>query len=341
MNQLADVALYYFFHSYFSLAIGTSVKRYLPLIPALALLLVALWSTLGQLSFLRDSTSPDDWSNAAHHALRQLEKNTQSKDSPTRVMVWPEWRETPLPHLVDQSQYILWNHAPTIEDLQNTSEIIILTPQDRKEDALRALPFTPQNTRQENFNSVLALHVALPPQTQYTTPPLHTLLRKATVSIEKPKGKPTSCTSWRNNPREPGWACAKHPRIIGAAEYELDDQPRTCILAHPPKSPSDTLVITFPKIKTELDHATLRVRAGIDLRGARLAKHNDDLTLEILQGDQSLATHTYKAQESTWDHLDIPLKTIANHTIEPLTFRVSAKSHDHKLFCFNAWVLPQ
>ncbi len=310
------------------------VKRALLLIPIVSLVMVATWSIIGQATFLRDSTSPDDWERAARHITSEL---IPKHPEHSKIMVWPVWRETPLPHMVDVHESLLWQHAPLLEDLQNTKQLIIISPADRTKDALDALPFLPTETESKLFDSVSVLQIDMPIATQWPGPSLAALLPKAKVSLRDTQ-KTTPCT-WRTSKRSPGWHCKGHPRPIAVSEYELDDQPRRCIMAHAPPKASQTLSLAFPTFPSPPSDGVLRVRSGFDLRGARLAKKNDRLTMTILDAKEPLGKRSVNAFDSSWEALDIPVKK--GQDLSALRIEISAPTSKHKLFCVNGWFIPQ
>lgn len=313
------------------------VKRFLLLIPMILLVSLATWSLIGQATFLRDPTTPEDWKLAAQHITTDLVPRAPER---TKILVWPVWRETPLPDLIDVSSLLLWNGAPLLEDLQRTSHLIVITPVGRIDEVLKVLPFTPDGALvRKDFETVSVLDIKLPEAMQWPSPSLVELLPKATVTLRAKDGTVTPCTSWNPRGEMPGWSCPGHPHVITASEFELDDQPRRCILAHPPSQPDVTLLITFPRPEDLPAASTLRVRAGFDLRGARLAGTNDDLWLKVRAGEQELATRTYKAQTSMWEALDIPVKGAGG--LDAITLEISAQTSAHKLFCLDGWIIPQ
>lgn len=348
-----------------------TLKRHLLLLPALVLFLVALWSGVGQLSFLRDDTAKQDWLSAARRVRKHIlptakeaasqatpsSSSKSKKNSPRdehlaahplpadRILVWPAWRETPLPELVEVSQALMWNDQPVLEDLQGARRLFLLTPTSRVEEALDELPFParPHITSREDFDTVQLLEIAVPKALTQWPIQLSDHLAEATVEIIDRSVTPhkRSRCSKRARAGAPSWSCPDLPEQVGVSFYELDDQPRYCILAPPPKGKETALRVTFPSTSLEdaSNPATLRFRAGFDLRGARLAANNDDLTLKIFIADQEIARQRYQAQTSTWKATDIELAPQAlEGAPQGLTFEVDARSATHKLFCFNAWL---
>lgn len=312
------------------------MKRSLLLIPIVLLVLLATWSLIGQATFLRDSTTPEDWERAATHLTTTLIPEAPEH---TKIMVWPVWRETPLPHLVEVDEMLLWQSAPLLEDLQHTTQVLIIAPEDRVNEALDALPFTPTHPPERtDFDSVSTMRVEVPAITQWPSASLAELLPEAKIALRQADTL-TPCKSWPERAPLPGWRCAGHPRIVGVSEYELDDEPRRCIMAHAPSKPDATLLLHFPTINPPEHDSTLRIRAGITLRAARLAPQNDDLTLRVTLDGALVATRIYAAQASTWEPLDLPVKQ--GQDLSTLTLEVSALSSPQKMFCLNGWIIPK
>lgn len=331
-------------------AYATLKRNLLLLLPALAILLTALWSALGQVSFLRDPTSPQDWRSAARHVHQIIATPDETPSSsaphllpPDRILVWPAWRETPLPELVEVSQSLMWNDRPVLEDLQGAERLFLLAPTEQLDDALDALPYPARQhiTSRHAFDTVQVVALEVPQNTTQWAVQLSDLLSEARIEVvtagETPRRASCSATK-RVGDRAPTWRCPGTAEQVGVSFYELDDQPRHCILAHPPSNPNESLRITFtPPALATPSPVTLRVRAGFDLRGARLAQRNDELDLTISIGDSELSHRRYHAQSSTWESHDIESKQLVDMS-EGLTFEIAAKDAKHKLFCFNAWL---
>ena len=319
------------------------MKRALPLTPLLLLCALGAWSATAQGTCLRDSTSPQDWEQAARHVAGSIKAHPEA--SP-RVLIWPPWRETPLPELVEVSQTLLWQQRPLLEDLQRTSEVFVIAPRDRLDEALDALPFAPVEAPEwRSFGSVVTTRLALPASTQWPAPSLLELLDEASLSVvsSSEATKALDCTRHRRAaPASSGWRCPKVDTSIVAGEYELDDQPHRCLIAHPPQDPNFALRIKFPALlPSPADGgATLRLRAGNDLRGARLAKVNHPIVLRALRGERVIARAEFMAFESTWEAIDIDLPE-SELPLDDLTLEVSSPRGEAMRFCVNGWLIPR
>src|SRR6056297_1730301 len=116
---------------------------------------------------------------------------------------------------------------------------------------------------------------------------------------------------------------------------EIGDDPRRCVQAFPPSEDR------YLAIETTITEASdiLRVRAGLDLRAARIAK-GDDVLYRVFIDDEKMEEIRVDSQDSSWTPLDFDLSQRVDESVK-LRIEIESVTDDpyHRRFCVNAWPL--
>jgi hypothetical protein len=290
------------------------------LAPAALLLVAALACLLAQRA-QRDPTTPQDWAKAAAMVV----KEAASADA---IRTEPPWREdalVPLAPLQARFQRVdeVWS-----EDLFGVDGLWIVSEQARVQRALDRLPFEAAPDKTQSFGSVVALHVPVPATPRYTAR-LSDMLNTAQVAIVE--GEAARPCRW-DAPQE-RWACigAGANIEVRPRTMEMQDAPRRCIWA-PPPGDGKLLRVTFPAVALG---QTLRLRAGMDLFGAR--REGVDITWRARIGDAQIAGATVREHQDGWPATDVDTSRWAGKPAA-LTVEVDATSWERRHLCFEGWI---
>ncbi len=279
-------------------------------------------SLLAQLFVFPGNAVDADWQRAAAHVVEAVEADDV-------VRVHPSWTEAPMPYLQTIGNQLNRLHHPLAEDIQGVERIWIISETDRLAEALARIPFDTAKAQLERFDTITVALVEVPASTQFPFA-LHEHLDQAIVTRGSGK-KQEKCTNWDAQKRE--WQCAKRDRwlYVGESVRELDNDPRTCIYAHALPN-QRVLRIEFPEVPL---YETLRIRAGLDLRGARNARATQ-IDYRIYVDDKLLTSESIAKAASPWTAHDIDTTERTGESVR-LAVEVQAEAVHGRFFCFNGW----
>ncbi len=305
---------------------NTSVKIG-PLIAAGLILLGAIFSLSAQCVFKNAPSDADNWRDAAELAVELSEP----KDA---IRTHPSWTEAPLPHLRPVGNLLHRHHHPLLEDFYRIDRVLILTERRRRSQALARLPFDGAPTETHRFGDVELLVIPVP-ESMRIDGDLVDLLPDAEVYYGNPEGRDRPCRRWSQ--RDRAWICDGRDAgaMVRPILLELDDDPRRCIQAYPPSGDRYLSV----EMTLEKPSDILRVRAGLDLRSARLER-GGDVKYRLFLDDEKVEEVLVDAQDSSWTPHDFDM---SQRDDGPVKLRIEVESvadrPHHRRFCFNAWPL--
>jgi len=155
----------------------------------------------------------------------------------------------------------------------------------------------------------------------------YTTIRDAVVQKLPPKGAPVRCDRWDAN----AWQCGRtDPYLfVGPAFREMDDSFRECIAAN--GLPGQTAwSIRWPSVTMG---KKLRFKAGNTYYAHRLPRGSEVAIEAMIDGKRVFAT-TYPPHQLGYPETVIPTPTWAGKQAD-VEFRISAKDHLDRFFCFR------
>lgn len=285
---------------------------------------VAAATLLAQFQFQR-TPSDEDWQLAA-------EKTLAISEATDGIRVHPSWAESPLPHLRPVGNLLHRHHDPLLEDFLGIQRVLVLTEANRREEALKRLPFDASPEQVHVFGAIELLEVTIPESMRLDFD-LTEALYDAEVAYESSDNRHSPCVRSRGD--EVVWRCDGRGAQVRSVLKEVENDPRRCIQAYPP---SDGRVLAV-EMTVEEPSDILRIRAGLDNRAARL-EGGDDILYRIYVDDASIADERIDGHTSTWIAHDVPTSERDGAPVE-LRMEVESVATDphHRRFCFNGWTM--
>ncbi len=295
-------------------------QRLLTIAPLTLLVLAAIVSVVGQMTWWSDPTSATDWEQGAAAAKEALPEKGA-------ILTHPAWSESPLPYLTEVEEHYLPIDDVFLEDLQGFEDIVLITEAGRLKEAIARLPFKPAFVEVADAGSVHVYKATIPDAYQWGYE-LADHLGDTTVTM---KGK--RCTRWDSKRQQ--WTCPVEPRTITAGPQEVADAPRRCIIATPPKGGS--LELSFPHVPLT---NTLRVRTGWSLLALRSRRRNPGpIEVSMSIAGEDIWSRVVPASEYVWRGIDIDTSAWAGKDVS-VTIEVRASNTKNALLCVNGWVIP-
>ncbi|TXD38541.1 hypothetical protein FRC98_06575 [Lujinxingia vulgaris] len=302
-----------------------------PLLGAGLLLLAGGLSVAAQVRASSDAPADADWERAAAEVVARA----QAEDA---IRVEPTWSESALVHLGPVGNLLHRHHHPQIEDFQGVERVWLIAEADRQEDGAARLPPGTERLSTERYGEVVLDLYQLPAEVQLG-PSLLARLPDAQIEHVKARGEnATRCRRW--DARRERWICPG-AHYVGSELLEVGDDPRRCIWAHALKH-GESLRVSFlaeTLLDEEMDEGRwLRLRAGVDLRGAR-HERAQPMSYEVFLGDRAVLSHTVDRFDSTWMAHTIDLSELGPDEELRLEIRAEDPEAHGRRFCFNGWVI--
>ncbi|RVU44113.1 hypothetical protein EA187_11220 [Lujinxingia sediminis] len=302
-----------------------------PLLGAGLLLLAGGLSIATQLLGSANAPSDADWKRAADVVVEQA----RAEDA---IRVEPTWSESAMVHLGPVGNLLHRHHHPQIEDFQGMERVWVIAEAERAEDGAARLPPGSERVSSKQLGEVSLELYALPPELQLG-PSLLTRLPEARVEhVSATDENVTPCRRW--DARRKRWNCPGG-HYVGSELLEVGDDPRRCAWAHALKQ-GQVLRVSYPAdaLLEEQDAAGswLRLRAGVDLRGAR-HERAQPLTYRVFIGEEQVLSHTLGKFDASWMAHTIDLRALSPEKELRLEVRTDDPEAHGRRFCFNGWVV--
>lgn len=277
--------------------------------------------------FNRPAEAVSSWETASAFVIDNLEEGDA-------ITTYPSWDRTGFPSLEPKSAFMLHRDPILREDLQRVSNLWLIAPSARVDEALAALPFDPPKPSLEKRSGIVtAMRIPVPDDIHWDLE-LTDVLKQARVERGLVRGKSkdnnlTTCE--RFDAKQNRWRCSG-AGSVGQGEQEIVTSARTCIEVFFGKS-HDTTRITFtdlPKSKK------LRLRAGWTLASLRRKRSAPGkVSWRVVLGDKELDKRTFPTKDQ-WHLFDFDTAFAPDK--HDLTIEVEASSPDKTEFCFNGWL---
>lgn len=288
------------------------------------MILVAVGSIVARKTwFNKPAEATSSWEAASAFVL----PNLQPGDA---ITTYPEWDRTGFPSLEPKSEFMLHRDPILAEDLQKTERLWIITPTDRRDEALAALPFpSPKPTLEQREGIVTVMLFSVPEELHWELE-LAVLLDKAIVE-HGDRDKLAGCKGF--DKQRQTWRCPQRGRV-SLEERDMGKSARTCLeVAFGKEKSSNTTRITFKDVPLG---QTLRLRAGWSLESLRKKRERPgELSWEVTVGGKSLEARTFETTDA-WHLFELDTSSLQGKQDVVLEFH--ATSPDRTEFCFNGWV---
>ncbi|RAL21650.1 hypothetical protein DL240_12395 [Lujinxingia litoralis] len=301
-----------------------------PLLGAGLLLLAGGLSVAAQLYTDSARPSDDDWQAAAAYVV-------DTADASDAIRVEPTWSESALVHLGPVGNLLHRQHRPQPEDFQSIERVWVIADASRGDDGLHRLPPQTRLTDTQNFGRVTVRAYELADWVDLG-PSLLDRLPEARVRHIKADGSPrTTCQRW--DKRRQRWICPGGD-FVGRDLKEVGDDPRRCVRAHA-LADGAILQVSYPgEVLLGEAPATerwLRLRGGLDLRGAR-HEHSKPMSFRLLVDGEEKVAQPITRFDSTWWAHTIDLSGVSPQSEVVLEVRAEPPASARQ-FCFNGWVI--
>lgn len=302
-----------------------------PLLGAGLLLLAGGLSVATQVIVPANAPSDDAWERAANVVV----ESARPEDA---IRIEPTWSESVMVHLGPVGNLLHRHHDPQIEDFQRIERVWVIAEADRAEDGAARLPPGSERVSTERLGEVRVDLYALASETQLG-PSLLTRLPEAQVEHVSADGeRATRCRRW--DARRQRWNCPGG-HYVGSELLEVGDDPRRCAWAHALKD-GEVLRVSFPADVLRRDDDAgarwLRLRAGVDLRGAR-HERAQALTYRVLIGEEEVLSQTLEKFDASWMAHTLDLQRLSGEKELRLEIRADDPEAHGRRFCFNGWVV--
>lgn len=301
---------------------------WLSAVPLAILVAAGALSIVCQLWIFPSDVQQQEWRRCA-----EVVRESSRPDS--GILVHPDWTEKPLPYLSKVQDRLIRAPEPSFTDLARYETIWIMTPTDRRSEALNRLPFNP--APEDVSTELESAHLQVLKLTKSNSPEfsrsLLERLESATVARVKEDGESETCRNWDSEERR--WDCGSRDRwlFVGQERLYIDRAPRRCIWAHPVPD-QKILEIRFESVRLRDE---LWIEHGFSLEAARRDRGSDVVMSVTIDGEQK-AQQRVPPRESTWRRQKIDTRPWAD-TTHDVTVQIEAESIYDRFFCFNGWMV--
>jgi hypothetical protein len=273
--------------------------------------------------FNKPAEATSSWEAASAFVLPKLQQGDA-------ITTFPEWDRTGFPSLEPKSEFMLHRDPILAEDLQKIKRLWIITPTDRRDEALAALPFSVSKPEQETQEGIVTVMLVVVPDDLRWEIELADLLGNARVEHGS-KGKLTECKSF--DKKRASWRCARGARV-SLEEREIVSSGRTCMeVAFGKEKTQNTTRVIFKDLAVG---KKLRLRAGWTLESLRKKRERPgELSWTVSLGGESLDARTFPTTDR-WHLLEFDTSGMQGKQDLALEFQASSPAKTE--FCFNGWI---